>query len=62
MEEIVDLHLSKYEYIGDTGKIWERFYDEADRFSLEFERTKDESRFTADNYVDQYRGGEIKPN
>ena len=32
-EEILEFHLNKNDYYGDSGKTWERFYDSFDRWA-----------------------------
>ena len=45
-----------FNYIGDSGKQWERFYDEFDRWSRYGEHDKDAFRIWYDYNTDQHRG------
>ena len=49
LEEIADFHLNKANYLGDSGKQWERFYDAFDRFQKDGEYDRDAMRMMTDS-------------
>lgn len=44
LDKAVELHLRDYNYFGQTGDTWERFYDNYDRFSRSGEYDRDSLR------------------
>lgn len=56
LDQVVELHRKEYQYIGNTGNQWERFYDEFDRWSRAGEYDKDATRIYYEPNTDQHRG------
>lgn len=56
LEEATELHRRDFNYYGETGTQWERFYDNYDRFSRSGDYDKDAFRLVYESNSDQHRG------
>jgi hypothetical protein len=56
LNQTTELHYRDFNYIGDTGNQWERFYDSYDRFARSGEADRDTFRAFHESKNDHYRG------
>eukprot|EP00347_Sterkiella_histriomuscorum_P001003 403373710 len=56
LQQTTELHQRDFQYYGDTGNSWERFYDSYDRWARSGEYDKDAFRLFYEPISDQHRG------
>ena len=56
LNQATELHFRDFQYYGDSGNAWERFYDAYDRFSRTGEYDRDALRIFVDSPNDKHRG------
>ena len=62
MEDAMQYHRSQAAYHGDSGHVWERFYDSFDRWAKDGQADRDAMKMRQDDTTDQHRGpGTLNP-
>jgi thiol-disulfide isomerase/thioredoxin len=56
LDQATELHRKDFNYIGDSGNTWERFYDKFDNWARNGEHDKDAFRLYYEPISDQHRG------
>ena len=52
MDDVVQYHRSGSSYIGDSGIVWERFYDSFDRWAKDGQADRDGMKMRQDDQAD----------
>ena len=61
IDSVMEYHYKDANYYGDSGEMWERFYDSFDRFEKDGHADRDSMRMMLDSQADMHRGpGAIK--
>lgn len=56
LDQAVELHHRDFQYYGETGNTWERFYDQFDKWARSGEYDKDAFRLFYEPIADAHRG------
>lgn len=56
MDQAQDLHQRDFHYEGDAKNVWERFYDNYDRWTRTGESDRDPLKLNYESISDKHRG------